>query len=910
MADLRLTIDGRQVVVAQGATILEAALDAGIYIPHLCHHPDLKPVGICRLCMVEVAGRGMTLACLAPAEDGMVVKTESQQIDKVRRVALELLLVNHPGDCLTCAKNNRCQLQRIAAYVGVSPQRFARLRRTEKTLPPDDSNPFFLFDPNQCVLCGICIRTCDEIVGANAIDFAFRGFQTMVSTLSGRWVESSCVSCGECVVRCPVAALVPKRYQQPQHEVQTVCPYCGVGCTIYVGIRGGRIVAVGGDRQSPVNQGRLCVKGRFGHDFVHHPDRLTTPLVRRDGQLVPVAWDEALELVARQFDQYRGDAFAAMSSARCTNEENYLMQKLVRAVLGTNNIDHCARLCHSPSVAGLARTLGSGAMTNTIQDIAQSRCIFAIGTNTTAAHPVLALKVVEAVRRGAKLIVANPKHIDLDRHATLRLQHQPGSDVALLMGMARVIAEERLYDAEFIARRTVDFDAFRASLERFPLEFVEQATGVPRQHIVEAARMFANHKPASILYAMGITQHTHGTDNVLAISNLALLTGNLGIPGGGINPLRGQGNVQGACDMGALPNVLPGYQRVDDPQIRSKFEAVWGCTLPPGPGLALTEMFDAMLRGQIKAVYLMGENPLLSEADAQHAERALRQLDFLVVQDIFLTETARLAHVVLPAASSAEKDGTFTNTERRVQRVRKAVDPPGEAKPDWWIICQIAQRLGASGFSFSHPQEIMSEIASLTPIYGGMAYQRLEPQGLQWPCPSMDHPGTPILHTQRFATPDGKARFVPLDYKPPAELPDDEYPLLLTTDRSLYQYHTGTMTRRVEGLEVLDGQERLCINPHDAAAMQLADGQQVIVRSRRGRVMVRVKVTSSCQPGVVSLTFHFAETPTNVLTHAALDPVAKIPETKVCAVRIEPLDGPPQPGLHQQITDTTSCAGR
>lgn len=898
MDGISVIIDGQEVSVEPGTTVLEAALAAGIYIPHLCHHPDLRPVGFCRVCMVEIVGRGMTLACLAPVEPGMVVRTQSPEIDKVRRVAVELLVVNHHADCLACAKNNRCQLQRVASFVGVSPERLARLRRPQKTFAPDESNPFFVFDPNQCILCGICIRTCDEIVGANAIDFAFRGFQTVVSTFSGRWVESTCVSCGECVVRCPVAALVPKRHQQPQREVKTVCPYCGVGCSIYLGVRGERVVSVSGDRHSPVNQGRLCVKGRFGHDFIHHPERLTTPLLRRDGQLVPVGWDEALELIARQFWQYRGDAFAAMASARCTNEENYLMQKFARAVMGTNNIDHCARLCHAPSVAGLARTLGSGAMTNTIQDIAQAKCIFAIGTNTTAAHPVLALKIHEAVRCGAKLIVANPKEIDLARHATLLLQHQPGSDVALLMGMARVIVEQGLHDQQFIAQRTVDFDVFRASLEDFPLDFVAQVTGVPQEKIVQAARMFATGKPASILYAMGITQHTHGTDNVLAISNLALLTGNLGMPGGGVNPLRGQNNVQGACDMGALPNVLPGYQRVDDPQLRAKFEAAWGCRLPEKPGLALTEMFDAILQGTIKAVYLMGENPLLSEADAQHAERALRQLEFFVVQDIFLTETARLAHVVLPAATFAEKDGTFTNTERRVQLVRKAVDPPGLAKPDWWIICQIAQRMGASGFAFSHPAEIMTEIASLAPIYGGISYQRLEQQGLQWPCPSADHPGTPILHTERFATADGKARFAPLQFKPSAELPDEQYPLLLTTDRSLYQYHTGTMTRRVEGIELLDGQEWLRIHPDDAARLQLSDGQPVLVRSRRGEVSVRVKITEACRPGVVSLTFHFAETPTNVLTHAALDPVAKIPETKVCAVRIEPL-----------ASDQQSCSG-
>lgn len=882
-----LTIDDMPLQVAPGTTVLEAASDAGIYIPHLCHHPDLKPAGVCRLCMVEVAGRGQALSCLTPVEQGMVVRTESPQIHKVRRVAAELLILNHRADCLSCGKNNRCELQRIAAHVGIGADRLERMRRRLKSLPVDDSNPFFRHDPNQCVLCGICVRTCDEIVGVNALDFAFRGFNTMVSTFGNKpIVESACVSCGECVARCPVEALLPKKIQQPSREVKTICPYCGVGCSIHVGVRGNRIVGVRGDADSPVNRGRLCVKGRFGHEFVNHPDRLTSPLIKKNGEFVEASWDEALDLVAGKFAQARG-AFAAMASAKCTNEENYLLQKFTRQVMGTNNIDHCARLCHSPSVAGMAQSFGSGAMTNTIQEIAGAACILAIGTNTTSAHPVLSLKIKEAVRRGARLIVANPKEIDLARHAGLVLRHRPGTDVALLMGMMRVIVEEGLTDKAFLADRCANFEAFLESLQRFTLDFAEQTTGVPREKIAEAARIYATRKPASILFAMGITQHTHGTDNVLAVSNLALLTGSVGKPSSGVNPLRGQNNVQGACDMGALPNVLPGYQKVDNAEARARFEAAWGCTLSGSPGMTMTEVPHAIDAGAIKAVYVMGENPVLSEADAHHVEQSLGCLEFLVVQDIFLTETARLADVVLPAATFAEKDGTFTNTERRVQRVRKVLEPIGGARPDWWIIAQIAKRLGAEGFSFSHPAEIMAEIASLTPSYRGISYPRLENGGLQWPCPAPDHPGTPILHCERFATPDGRARFMPLEYKPPAELPDDEFPLLLTTDRSLFHYHTGTMTRRTPGLEKLDGCELLKVHPDDASRLNLDNGQTVRLRSRRGAVTVQVQVSEVCSPGTVSLTFHFVETPTNVLTHAALDPVAKIPETKVCAVRIE-----------------------
>ncbi len=526
-------------------------------------------------------------------------------------------------------------------------------------------------------------------------------------------------------------------------------------------------------------------------------------------------------------------------------------------------------------------------MTNSIAEIGDAACILAVGTNTTVAHPVIGLQVKRAVRRGAKLIVVNPKQIELCRFAEIHLRPQPGTDVPLLMGMARVIVEEGLEDREFIEERCENFEAFKQSLDAFSLDCVEQITGVPPEQIVEAARCYATQKPATILYAMGVTQHTHGTDNVMATANLALLTGNLGKPSTGVNPLRGQNNVQGCCDMGCLPDVYPGYQKVADPQIRAKFEAAWGCSLSDTPGVTHTEIFDAICEGTIRSLYLVGENPILSEANANHVKEALKRLDFLVVQDIFLSETAQLADVVLPAASVAEKNGTVTNTERRVQRVRQALEPIGDAKPDWWITCQIAQRLGAQGFDFTRPEQIMEEIASLTPSYGGIAYDRLEGDGLQWPCPTRDHPGTPYLHGERFAAKDGKGRFAPLQYKPPAELPDQQYPLLLTTDRSLYHYHTSTMTGRVAGLMALDGKELLRIHPRDASKLGIADGEVVQVRSRRGEVTVTANVTDVCPPGVVSATFHFAESPINVLTSPALDPIAKIPETKVCAVRIE-----------------------
>jgi formate dehydrogenase alpha subunit len=524
-------------------------------------------------------------------------------------------------------------------------------------------------------------------------------------------------------------------------------------------------------------------------------------------------------------------------------------------------------------------------MTNSINEICEARTILAIGTNTTAAHPVLALQIEEAVRNGAKLIVVNPKEIDLVRYAELFIQLRPGTDVALLMGMMRVIVDEGLHDQEFVAERCENWEAFQDSLAAFDLDFVERVTGVPRQQIVDAARTYATTKPSSILYTMGITQHSHGTDNVMATANLAMLTGNVGKPSTGVNPLRGQNNVQGACDMGGLPNVYPGYQRVDVPELQAKFEKAWGCELSDVVGLTHTEIVDAIDEGKITALYMVGENPVLSEANANHVHAAFAKLDFLVCQDLFLTESAQYADVVLPAASFAEKDGTFTNTERRVQRVRRAIQPVGEAKPDWWIVCQIARRMGATGFDFDDPSKVMDEIAALTPIYGGISYDRLDGNGLQWPCPTPDHPGTRFLHQGRFSR--GKGRFVPLTYTPSAELPDDEYPLLLTTDRSLYHYHTSTMTRKVEGLEVLNSRELLKINPVDADRLNIADGERVRIASRRGETEVEADVTEVCPPGVVSMTFHFWEVPTNVLTNPALDPVAKIPETKVAAVRVE-----------------------
>jgi formate dehydrogenase alpha subunit len=885
MDEIKLSIDGQEVRVRPGMTVLEAALEAGIYIPTLCYDPDLEPHGGCRLCIVEIEGvPGMPTACTTPAIDGMVVRTSTEAVDKVRRDIVELILADHPMDCLTCVKNQRCQLQQVAAYLGITERRLSRTA-TERSV--DDSNPFFTLDRNYCILCQRCTRTCDEITCANAIEIINRGYESRVSTFGDKpLMESVCQSCGECVIRCPVAALRIKNAVPPTREVETTCPYCGVGCSMLLGIRDGRIVSIQGNRRSQANRGQLCVKGRFGiAEFVHSPVRLKTPLIKKDGRFVEASWDEALELIASKLGSYPGEQIAVISSSRCTNEDNYVAQKFCRLVLGTNSVDHCARLCHAPTVAGLAQSFGSGAMTNSIGDIADAACIFAIGSNTTEAHPVIGFNVKRAVRKGAKLIVADPRQIHLVRFADIWLRHKPGSDIALLMGMMRIILEEGWHNPSFIAERCENFDAFGESLNRFDIDFVEGTTGVSRQQIAEAARMYAQSHPAAIIYTLGITEHSHGTDNVMAVANLAMLTGNIGLPGSGVNPLRGQNNVQGACDMGALPNVYPGYQAVDSPAVKEKFEAAWGVRLSLTKGLTTPDMFDAACRGELKALYLIGENSVLSEPNINHVRKALSSLDFLIVQDIFLTETAELAHVVLPAASFAEKDGTFTNTERRVQRVRKAVAPVGDSRADWLITCQIARRMGAKGFDFEHPSQIMDEIARLTPGYGGISYERLEGGGLQWPCPTKEHPGTPILHTSQFTR--GRGRFIPLEYRPPQELPDDDYPLLLTTGRRLFHYHTGTMTRKVAGLNIFMGEERVQINPEDAGRLGIGDGDRIRVISRRGEVTAGTEITRVVPAGVVFMTFHFAETPTNILTSHAVDPVTKTPEYKVCAVRIE-----------------------
>ncbi len=898
---ISLSVNGREVTAKRGATVLEAALGAGIYIPTLCYDPDLKPYGACRLCVVEIEGmRGLVGSCTTPATEGMVVHTETPRVNQARRITMELIIANHPSDCLTCAKNQDCELLKIAQYLGIQQEDIGRLRRGTQVLPVDDSHPAFIRDPNKCILCGKCVRACHEIACVGAIDLAFRGYSAKVSTFGDKAIiESICKSCGECVARCPTGALVPKWEKAPAKEIKTICPYCGVGCSLYLGVLGNKVVSVRGDPEGEANKGSLCVKGRWGYDFLNHPERLTAPLVRlpgvhrgtgHNGQIHEIfreaTWDEALELAAKKLlelkQDYGPDSIAALSSAKCTNEDNYVMQKFVRAVIGTNNVDHCARLCHASTVVGGIAAFGQGAMSNSYSDFEKTELFFVIGSNTTECHPVIGSLIKRRVKSGgAKLVVADPRATELSEYATVSLHHKPGTDVALLNGLMHVIIRDGLEDIRFIEERTEGFEDVRQLVEGYTPEEVEAITGVPPSDLEAAARLIGEANSACGLYGMGITQHTTGTDNVKSVANLLLLTGNMGREGTGFSPLRGQNNVQGACDMGALPNVYPGYQKVVEPEVRMKFETAWGCELSDRAGVVVTEIADGINKGDIKGLYVMGENPMLSEPYLEHTRQALDKVEFLIVQDIFVSETAWLADVVFPAAAFAEKDGTFTNTERRVQRIRQALMPPGEAKSDWEIVSALAEKMGRP-FGYRSASEITEEIASLTPIYGGIHFERLDQGGLQWPCLDSSHPGTPFLYQDGFAR--GRGKFHAVEYIPPAESISQGYPLILTTGRVLEHWHTGTMSRRSKVLTDLNPDGLAEMHPGDAAKLGLIEGDSVIVASKRGQVEVPIHITKKSLPGVVFMPFHWREAAANVLTNDALDPVAKIPEYKVSAV--------------------------
>jgi formate dehydrogenase alpha subunit len=881
---IKITFDGESIEVRKGITVLEAAEEAGVFIPTLCSDADLHPYGACRLCVVEIDGvRGYPTACTTTATDGMVVRTDTPDLTRLRRATIQLIRSDHPTDCDACPRNQQCDLQMTEAILEAAKPRFQSLG---KDLPVDRSNPFFNINRNYCVLCGKCVRSCSEIRGVNAINLSNRGYQTKVSTAVGSLIiESNCESCGECLDHCPVYALNPKDTRKPSEEIESICPYCGVGCAINLGVRQGEIVSSIGNREGGANKGRLCVKGRFGiPEFVHHPDRVKTPLIKRNGELVKASWDEALNLVADKLKAYQGNEVSVISSAKCTNEDNYIFQKFSRVALGTNNIDNQARLYMSPSNAGLTRSLGMGVMTNPIEEINGSSCILVIDNDTTVTHPIVGLKIKNAVNNGAKLLVINFRETNLLRIASTWMQPKIGTSVALLIGMMRVIVDEGLSNSAFITERTANFEALKKSLDAFSLDAVEKITGVPANQIAEAARIYAGSDRSSIIYNTDFIRNTIGTNGAQAVANLALLTGNIGRPSSGIYPLSAQNNAQGACDMGSMPDVYPGYQPVDDPSIQAKFEAAWGCSLSNSKGMNYSESLEAAAKKNIKAMYIIGSNPLLTESASQVKE-SLASLEFLVVQDIFLTETVKMADVVLPAASFAEKDGTFTNTERRVQRIRKAIDPIGESKPDWWITCQLGQKMGKAGFTFSYVSRIMDEIASLTPAYHGISYNRLDNGSLQWPCPDNKSNGTPVLYTDTFNGNPGK--FMPLEFTAPAIPTDAKYPFMLVTGRSLYFTQTGTVSRKVSGLKTLRGEDTVEVSTKDAQNLQITDGECVKVISPHGEVSAKAQLCNRLLPGTVFMEFPSANGQMSLITTPAIDSEFRIPKYVPCTVRIE-----------------------
>jgi formate dehydrogenase alpha subunit len=817
------------------------------------------------------------------------------------------VLFTHPDKCINC---KTCEDACAEAHDGISnievvafPEkgRFGGENHKYETVLTD---PFIVRDNNKCVMCGKCVRICQEVEGRGVLTLSNRGFGTKVEPAFNQPLkESGCSFCGHCVSVCPVGALVENdTYTKDRtwrdfllKKTETTCAYCGCGCVMEINSKDGVIAKITSSVGKGSNNGSLCVKGRFGYEFVNSPDRLKKPLIRTSSKKAApkfrqASWGEVLKLIAKKFSAAKKkdpDSFAALSSARCTNEENYIFQKFARMGMGTNNVDHCARLCHASTVTGLMMAFGSGAMTNSIADLENAEIIFVIGSNTTESHPIIGLRIKKAVReRGAKVILCDPRKIELADYASVWMRQKPGTDVALLNGLMNVIVRQHHQkQRSFIKDRTENYEEFYNSIKDFTPEMASEITGVPAEAIRNAGTMLARSNASCFVYSMGITQHTTGVDNVLSVANIAMLTGNIGRTGTGVYPLRGQNNVQGACDMGALPNVYPGYQNVADAAAREKFEKAWGTKLPEAPGLTVTEIMDAVSHGTINTLYIMGENPVLSDPDSTHVKKSLKKVDFLVVQDIFLTETAQLADVVLPAFSWAEKDGTFTNTERRVQLVRSAIPGPGEAKADSEIVQLIAETMGLAGFKFNTARNIFREMATLTPQYAGMGHGRLEETGgLCWPCPTPDHPGTPILHTEKFTR--GLGKFHAVSFRPPAENPDKEYPFLLTTGRILQHYHTGTMTRRVGGLNHIVPEAFVEINPKDATKLKVGEGDFLKVASRRGEIKIKARVTERVTKGVVFIPFHFAEASANVLTSANVDPLAKIPEYKVSAVKI------------------------
>ncbi|MCX7185757.1 MAG: formate dehydrogenase subunit alpha [Methylophilales bacterium] len=896
-----LTIDDREVTVPEGTSIMRASILAGINVPKLCATDSLEPFGSCRLCIVEIEGRrGYPASCTTPVASGLKVHTQTPKLADIRRGTMELYISDHPLDCLTCAANGDCELQDMAGAVGLREVRYDDKGENHLKAVKDESNPYFTFDPSKCIVCSRCVRACEETQGTYALTISGRGFESKVAAGINNFMESECVSCGACVQACPTATLMEKTVIEagtPEHSVTTTCAYCGVGCSFNAEMKGEEVVRMTPNKNGGANHGHSCVKGRFAWGYATHQDRITTPMIRKNisDPWQTVSWDEAINYAASELNriknQYGKDAIGGITSSRCTNEEVYVTQKLVRAAIGVNNVDTCARVCHSPTGYGLKQTLGESAGTQTFDSVMAADVIFVIGANPTDGHPVFASQMKRRLRAGAKLIIADPREIDLvDNSPHIRadyhLKLRPGTNVALISALGHVIVTEGLVDEAFVKERC-EWDSFMAwrdfvaHADNSP-EALAEVIGVDAASLRAAARLYATGGNAAIYYGLGVTEHSQGSTMVMGIANLAMATANVGREGVGVNPLRGQNNVQGSCDMGSMPHEYPGYRHVSDEATRALFESAWGRPLSAEPGLRIPNMLDYAIEGSFKALYCVGEDIAQSDPDTQHVTHALESMECVIVQDLFLNETAMYAHVFFPGASFLEKSGTFTNAERRISPVRRVMAPKNGFE-DWEITAKLSAAMGYE-MKYNHASEIMDEIAALTPTFSGVSFKKLDELGsIQWPC-NDEHPeGTPTMHVDEFVR--GKGKFFVTDYVPTTEKVTAKYPLILTTGRILSQYNVGAQTRRTKNVS-WHHEDLVEIHPHDAEERGVKEGDWVGINSRAGETVLRVKITDRVQPGVIYTTFHHPESGANVITTDNSDWATNCPEFKVTAVQV------------------------